>query len=92
MLSTARQIGFFSDAYTLEWSYAKAVMVRRIMARVLADKVLIGQYSRPDAVEIARRILYQTPQDLLGMRPRGIRPAPAPGREAPRTARARTER
>ena len=38
MLSTARQVGFFSDAYTMEWSYAKAILVRRILSRVLAGQ------------------------------------------------------
>ncbi|HET6485039.1 MAG TPA: hypothetical protein VFH83_01385 [Spirochaetia bacterium] len=69
MLSTARQIGFFSDAYTLEWSYAKAVMVRRILSGVLADKVLEGQYDRKTAIDTARRILFDSPRELLGMEP-----------------------
>jgi hypothetical protein len=75
MLSTARQIGFFSDAYTLEWSYAKAVIVRRILAKVLADKVLLGQYSVDEALATARAILFQTPQDLLGLCPRSTNAA-----------------
>src|SRR5206468_880905 len=39
MLPVNRQIGFFSDAYSVEWSYAKAIMVRKQMACVLADKI-----------------------------------------------------
>ena len=39
------------------------------MARVLAEKVLQGQYTRHDALDIARDILYQSPQTLLGMTP-----------------------
>jgi hypothetical protein len=69
MLSTARQVGFFSDAYTLEWGYAKAVIVRRIMAKVLADKVQMGQYTKDDALKIARAILFDSPQSLLGLIP-----------------------
>jgi hypothetical protein len=69
MLSTARQVGFFSDAYTLEWSYAKAVMVRRVLSRVLAEKVLLGQYDREGALAIAREILFETPRRLLGLEP-----------------------
>jgi hypothetical protein len=70
MLSTSRQVGFFSDAYTLEWSYAKSLIVRKVMARVLADKVLLGQYSSDDALAIARALLYDSPQSLLGLKPR----------------------
>lgn len=68
MLAANRQVGFFSDAYTLEWAYAKAVMVRRILAEVLAEKVSRGQYSVTDAIAIARTILFDTPRELLGMR------------------------
>jgi hypothetical protein len=70
MLPANKQIGFFSDAYCVEWSYAKAVLVRKQMARVLANKVNQGQYSRDEAVGIASAILYESPQLLLGMTPR----------------------
>jgi hypothetical protein len=69
MLPTNRQIGFFSDAYCIEWAYAKALIVRRELATVFARKVRSGQYSEEDALEIARRILFDSPRDLLGMRP-----------------------
>ncbi len=69
MLSAARQVGFFSDAYTIEWSYAKAVIVRKILSRVLADKVIQGQYDRPMALAVAREILFESPQRLMGMAP-----------------------
>jgi hypothetical protein len=70
MLPTNKQVGFFSDAYCVEWAFAKAVLVRRQMARVLAEKVDQGQYSVEDALAIARAILYESPQSLLGMAPR----------------------
>jgi glucuronate isomerase len=69
MLSTSRWIGFFSDAYTMEWSYSKAVLVRKVLARVLADKVLTGQYDKPQALGVAREILFETPHTLLGIEP-----------------------
>src|SRR5438093_3645925 len=70
MLPANRQVGFFSDAYCVEWTYAKALIVRRQLARVLADKIEQGQYSRADALSIARAILFDAPQTLLGMSPR----------------------
>ena len=39
------------------------------MARVLAEKIMQGQYTRDDALGIARSILYDSPQTLLGMVP-----------------------
>jgi hypothetical protein len=69
MLPLNKFVGFFSDAYCVEWVYGKARMVQRQMARVLAEKIEQGQYTRDDALHIARTILYETPQNLLGMVP-----------------------
>lgn len=70
MLPVNKQVGFFSDAYCVEWTYGKALLVRKQLARVLAEKIELGQYSRDDAVSIARSILDETPQTLLKMIPR----------------------
>jgi len=69
MLSAARQVGFFSDAYTMEWCYAKAVIVRKMLSRVLADKVALGQYDKPAALAVAREIFFDAPRRLMGMEP-----------------------
>ncbi|MCC7446022.1 MAG: hypothetical protein IT324_01335, partial [Anaerolineae bacterium] len=70
MVPTNKQVGFFSDAYCVEWCYGKAIMVRKQMANVLAQKIKDGQYTRDDALAVARAILYETPQSLVGMVPR----------------------
>jgi hypothetical protein len=62
-------VAFFSDAYCVEWSYAKAVIIREQVAAVLAEKVDQGQYRLDDALAIARAVLYETPQALNGMEP-----------------------
>src|SRR5207237_9090423 len=43
MLPLNRQVAFFSDAYCVEWAYAKAQVVRHELAVVLAAKVESGQ-------------------------------------------------
>ena len=70
MLPMNQQVGFFSDAYCVEWTYGKTVLVRKQLARVLADKVEQDQFTQDQAIAIARSILYDTPQTLLGMVPR----------------------
>jgi hypothetical protein len=70
MLPVNKQVGFFSDAYCVEWTYAKALLVRKQMARVLAGKVEQGQYTPDEALSVARAILFKSPQTLLGMEPR----------------------
>jgi hypothetical protein len=69
MLATNKQVGFFSDAYCADWTYAKTVLVRKQLAEVLAQKVTQGQYSVDEALSIARAILFESPQSLLGMKP-----------------------
>jgi hypothetical protein len=69
MVATNKQIGFFSDAYCADWTYAKALLVRKQLAEVLAQKVAQGQYTCDEALAIAHQILFETPQSLLGMRP-----------------------
>jgi hypothetical protein len=69
MLATNKQVGFFSDAYCADWTYAKSVLVRKQLAEVLAQKVAQGQYDIDEALSIARAILFESPQSLLGMKP-----------------------
>ncbi len=70
MLPVNKQVGFFSDAYCVEWSYAKSRLVRKLLAQVLGQRIEQGQYSLDDALSIARAICYDAPQTLLGMRPK----------------------
>jgi hypothetical protein len=72
MLAVNKQIGFFSDAYCVDWQYAKVLLVRKQLAQVLAGKVEQGQFTIDEALIIAREILYHTPQTLLGMEPKLI--------------------
>ena len=69
MVPVNKQVGFFSDAYVVEWSYAKTIIVRKQMAQVLAEKVAQGQYTLAKALQVAREILYETPQSLCGLTP-----------------------
>lgn len=69
MVPVNKQVGFFSDAYVVEWAYAKSIIVRKQMAQVLAEKVSQGQYSFGDALKVAHEILFETPQTLCGMTP-----------------------
>ncbi|MCC7261857.1 MAG: hypothetical protein IT369_04955 [Candidatus Latescibacteria bacterium] len=69
MLPLNKQVGFFSDAYCVDWVYGKTMIVRRCLAQVLAEQLRQGWYTRQAALDIARAILYETPQQLLGFKP-----------------------
>ena len=73
MLPLNKQLVFFSDAYCVEWTYGKAVLVRKQLAQVLAERIRRGQDTWDDALEIARAVLYDSPQTLLGLAPRAPR-------------------
>ena len=62
-----RQIGFFSDAYCVEWLYTKSKLVRMELAKALADRIARGQYTLDGAVETAMKLLHETPRRLLGL-------------------------
>lgn len=68
MLPLNKHIGFFSDAYCVEWTYAKWALVRRQMAEIMAERVLEGEFSFDEAVSIIRTLVYETPETLLGMK------------------------
>jgi hypothetical protein len=72
MLPANRQVGFFSDAYCVEWTYGKAVLVRKQLACVLADAIEQGRFTLDDAIDFAKSILFDSPQTLLGMIPRKV--------------------
>ena len=67
MLPLNKQVGFFSDAYCVEWAYGKAVLVRNVMSQALAEHVARRQYSMEDALFVAQAILYDSPKALLGL-------------------------
>ena len=66
MLPLNRQVGFFSDAYCVEWACAKAHIVRRQLAEVLAGKIRQGQYTRDDALKAAEITCSRTAREILG--------------------------
>ena len=50
-------------------TYAKAAIVRKQLAQVLEQKIRQGQYTLDEALQIARAILFESSQHLLGMEP-----------------------
>ncbi len=68
MVPLNKQIGFFTDAYCLDWAYGKSIIIRKQLAGVLAKKVEQGQYTFEQAIDIAKSLLHDTAKDCLGMR------------------------
>jgi glucuronate isomerase len=68
MLPRNKSNGFFSDAYVVEWSYAKSVMVRLQVATVLSEMVEDGYISIELAKELAVDLLNRNPKRLYGLK------------------------
>jgi glucuronate isomerase len=63
-----KQIGYYSDAYKLEFVLPKYNMYRRILARILADDyVRPGTYSEGQALELARLLLRENVRRIFNV-------------------------
>lgn len=59
---------FFSDAYNVEWSTGKLALLRRELARVLAELIVSGYMTESQAPDIARLLLYENPARFYGLK------------------------
>ncbi len=63
-----KQLGYYSDAYKLEFILPKYNMYRRLLARVLADEfVRPGVYSEAQAVDLARLLLRDNARRIFNV-------------------------
>ena len=61
-----KQIGYYSDAYKLEFVLPKYTMYRRILAEVLAEEfVCPGRLNEIDAVALGKRLLRDNVRDMF---------------------------
>ena len=61
MLPNTAWNAFYSDAYVIEWLYAKLQLTKNRLAHALAGMVEEGFLTRDDVPEIARKVLYENP-------------------------------
>ena len=64
--------GFLSDAYSVEWTYAKLQLVKKAMASALAHQVEAGFAREEDLPALLQQVLHDSPRDLYELR--GERP------------------
>ena len=62
-------VGYYSDAYKLEFVLPKFAMFRRILARTLADTIRERGWSEDRALELARCVLVENPRRIFGGQP-----------------------
>jgi glucuronate isomerase len=64
-----KQIGYYSDAYKLEFCFPKFAMYKRILAKILAERFVIERgWSERQAVELGRRVLRGNVEQIFNMR------------------------
>src|SRR5947207_4440699 len=63
-----KQIGYYSDAYKLEFVLPKFNMYRKILAEVLAEDAIRSRgWSADRALDLARKVLLENPRRICGM-------------------------
>jgi glucuronate isomerase len=63
-----KQIGYYSDAYKLEFVLPKFAMYKRILAKVLAERFVVDRgWSEAEAVELGRRVLRGNVERIFGV-------------------------
>ncbi|OQA54461.1 MAG: glucuronate isomerase [Candidatus Atribacteria bacterium ADurb.Bin276] len=67
-LPSNKWIAIATDAYSVEWAYGKVSLVLHCLARVLSQKVEEGYFTEKTAIEYARRILYENPQEIYQLK------------------------
>jgi glucuronate isomerase len=66
-LPKVKLLGYYSDAYKLEFIAPKFNMYRRILADVLSEEVMTGRgWSLEEALQLAKHILIDNPQRIFG--------------------------
>ena len=74
----AKLVGYYSDAYKLEFILPKFAMYRRILAATLAKAMADRAWSADRALEIARLVLLDNPKKIFGPPGGSRRPLAAP--------------
>jgi glucuronate isomerase len=67
MLPLNKWFGFYSDAYCLDWQYAKSRIVRKQYAWELAHKISQGRYGSAEALDTVKTLIYDTPVAYFGL-------------------------
>jgi glucuronate isomerase len=64
-----KQIGYYSDAYKLEFCLPKFAMYKRILAKLLAERFVVERgWSETQAVDLGRRILRGNVERIFNMK------------------------
>ncbi len=64
---SAKQIGYYSDMYKLEFALPKFAMYRRILAKVLAEDFVMGRrWTVEKAVQLGRQVLRGNVEAIFG--------------------------
>jgi glucuronate isomerase len=64
-----KQIGYYSDAYKLEFCLPKFAMYKRILAKLLSERFVIDRgWSEQKALDLGRRVLRGNAERIFNMR------------------------
>ena len=65
----SKQIGYYSDAYKLEFIFPKFAMYKRILAKILAERFVIERgWTETATVDLGKRVLRGNVEQIFNMR------------------------
>ena len=68
MLPVNKTVGFFSDAYCMEWAYAKQRYIRHYTAELLHERMELGQFDEETALSVAESLFRNTACEIFSVR------------------------
>ncbi|MCF7943840.1 MAG: hypothetical protein K9L21_05375 [Spirochaetia bacterium] len=60
-------VGFFSDAYHLEWVYPKLKLVKQILGSILEERVESGWYTLKTAAHVIHTLFHDAPKRIFDL-------------------------
>jgi glucuronate isomerase len=64
-----KQLGYYSDAYKLEFVLPKFAMYKRILAKLLAERFVVERgWSETAAVDLGRRVLRGNVEQIFKLK------------------------
>ncbi len=68
MLPANKWFGFFSDAYCMDWAYAKSLIVRRQFAGEMTRRIETGMYTEEQALNTFKTLVHDTPVNYFKLK------------------------
>ena len=64
MVPITKIVGYFTDAYCIDWAYARLKLTRHVLAQALSELINEGFYTSSQALQLAEEIMWNIPHRI----------------------------